>query len=60
MSQNVFALDIRATDVSDSEVKVLMHYQNEDNFPEDSVGKCKWVDGNIVIYPPEVTYKYKR
>lgn len=60
MSKDVFSLDIRATDVSDSEVKVLMRYQNEDNFPEDSVGKCKLVDGNIVIFPPEVTYKYNR
>lgn len=60
MSQNVFSLDIRATDVSDGEIKVLMRYQNEDNFPEDSVGKCKLVDANIVIFPPEVTYKYNR
>ncbi|PLY47261.1 hypothetical protein F153LOC_12480 [Lelliottia sp. F153] len=60
MSGSALALDIKPTNSSDTEVAVIMHYQNGENFPEDSVGKCKLVDGNIVIFPPEVTYKYNR
>lgn len=60
MGQRVLALDVRPTNSSAEEVTVVMHYQNEENFPEDAVGKCKMVDGNIVILPPVVTYKYKR
>jgi len=60
MSGSALALDIKPTNSSDTEVSVIMHYQNGENFPEDAVGKCKLVDGNIVIFPPEVTYKYNR